>query len=127
MSDAELIEAIRGAMFVIHSNREYALTVLTGYLLIFHFIGAQLTRFQSAFVTVVFSLIYLHSNVENYGTGGILDKYRDILREQSPELVARLGISPNAGFTNEVELLLALIIYLGAILFMLSIRRRTKG
>ena len=122
MTEAELVDAIQGSMAVIHSNREFALTILTGYLLIIHFVGESLTRFQVSFVTTVYSLFYIHRCLENYGTGEIKTNYLHLLHEQYPEFAEKLNMSPHAGLTNGIALLLAFLIFVGSILFMWSVR-----
>ena len=126
MTDAELVSAIQGSIVIIQGNREYALTVLTGYLLIIYFVGEKLTRFQLAFVNAVYSLVFFYSAAGNYKTGDVLDRYRQIVNEQNPELVQRLGLSGNTDGANEIELFFTILIYVGSILFMWSIRSSKK-
>ena len=122
MTEAELVTAIQGTMAIVHSNREYALTVLTGYVLILHFMGGSLTRFQISFVTTVYSLVFLHSIAENYGAGRVQEGYRQMLREQFPEFTERLSFPSQVGLSNEMELLLGILIFIGSILFMWTVR-----
>ena len=122
MSEAEIVGAIQGAMGVIHSNREFALTILTGYLLIIHFVGKDLTRFQIMFASAVYSLFYLHRVMENYGTGVVQESYRQMLVEQFPDFAEKLNISRHSNLTNEIELALSLLIFFGSLIFMWSVR-----
>ena len=122
MTEAELVTAIQGNVTIVNSNREYALTVLTGYVLILHFMGGSLTRFQISFVTAVYSLVFLHSIALNYGAGSIQEVYRQMMREQFPEFLERLSYPSQVGIANEVELLLGLLVFIGSILFMWSVR-----
>ena len=122
MSEADIVAAIQGSMSVIHSNREFALTILTGYLLIIHFVGKNLTRFQITFATTVYSLFYLHRTLENYGTGSIQERYRQLLGDQFPDFAEKLNLSRHADVTNEIELVLSLLIFVGSILYMWGVR-----
>ena len=122
MTEAELVTAIQGNVTIVNSNREYALTVLTGYVLILHFMGGSLTRFQISFVTAVYSLVFLHSIALNYGAGSIQEVYRQMMREQFPEFLESLSYPSQVGIANEVELLLGLLVFIGSILFMWSVR-----
>ena len=59
MTEYEVIDAINSTMALAYSVSQYGLAIMTGYLLIAHFIGAQLSVFQVWFVSIVF--VVMHS------------------------------------------------------------------
>ena len=58
MSEYEIIDAINSTMANAWTVSQYALTIITGYLLIAHFIGRQLRPFQVWLVSTIFVVMH---------------------------------------------------------------------
>ena len=58
MTEYELIDVLNSTKANAWTVSQYALTIITGYLLIAHFIGKQLSSFQALFVSVVFLVMH---------------------------------------------------------------------
>lgn len=58
MTEYELIDALNSTMANAWTVSQYGLTIVTGYLLIAHFIGRHLTKFQVLFVSLVFVVMH---------------------------------------------------------------------
>ena len=57
MTEYELIDALNSTIAQAFSISQYSLSIVTGYLLIVHFIGRSLTVFQISFVNTVFLIM----------------------------------------------------------------------
>jgi hypothetical protein len=67
MDEYQLVDAMKSTMAQAWTVSQYGLSIMTGYLLIAHFIGRQLTFFQVAFVNVVFVIMHTLVLVSNIG------------------------------------------------------------
>ena len=101
MTEAELIEIVQGAIEIGNSQQEFALTVLTGYLLIAYFVGTRLTRFEVSFITSIYILMgvsYIFTRAIN---ASIVQNYREMLLARVPEYSSQIGFDGAYGIPKE--------------------------
>ena len=67
MTEYEVIDALNSTMANAWTVSQYALTIITGYLLIAHFIGKQLSSFQVWFMSIVFVVMHAMNIVSLIG------------------------------------------------------------
>jgi hypothetical protein len=67
MTEYEVIDALNSTMANAWTVSQYALTIITGYLLIAHFIGKQLSSFQVWFMSIVFVVMHVMNIVSLIG------------------------------------------------------------
>ena len=67
MSEYEIIDAMNSTMANAWTVSQYGLTIITGFLLMAHFIGRQLTTFQAWFVCIVFLVMHTMNIVSLVG------------------------------------------------------------
>ena len=127
MTDAELLFAIQGGLEIGQSKLEFSLALLTGYLLIAHFIGEKLTRFEVCFVNAVYILVGTAQILSVFATGQILGNLRSILVSQTPELSAQTGLTAvvsEYNYSGAPSALISMIVLAESLLFMQGVRKR---
>ena len=67
MTEAELYASLETAVANAYTLSDSSIVVLTGYLLIAFFVGDRLSRFQAAFATLLFVLVYSSYQVSIWG------------------------------------------------------------
>ena len=128
MDEYQLIDAMNSTMAQAWTISQYGLSILTGYLLIAHFIGRKLTFFQVSFVNVIFLIMHTLSIVSNIGLANRIQLLNLKLKAAGSDMVLQTFISAVDGGsgTGWPAYLLGTLITVGSLMFMWSVRHPKK-
>lgn len=124
MDEYQLVDALHSTMAQAWTVSQYGLSIMTGYLLIAHFIGRQLTFFQVSFVNVVFLIMHTLVLMSNIGLANKIFLLNERLQEYGSDLGATSLISAAEGGTGTgwPAYLLGFLVTMGCLIFMWSVR-----
>jgi hypothetical protein len=123
MTDAELLGLAQAEIEIIQGVTEWAITVLTGYLLIAYVIGRNLTLFQVAFVSTVFITLTLIALDSSLTSQSVVGNLMEILHQQNPELAIEVGYERGeAPIVAWLRPTISAAMLLGGLAFMWSVR-----
>lgn len=107
---------------------QYGLSILTGYLLIAHFIGRKLTFFQVSFVNIVFLIMHTLAVLANIGVANRIELLNSKLEATGSDMALQSLISAVDGGTGTgwPAYLLGALITGGSLIFMWSVRHPKK-
>ena len=120
MTEGELYAALEQATATAASFSDSSVVVLTGYLLIAFFVGDKLTRFQAVFASIMFVGLYLSYQISIWGQLSRMGHFNFEL--------SRLGSDiPLDRVYPHFSPLISLLLALGALYFMWSVRHSRSG
>ena len=120
MTVVELVGMSQGEANTAMMLSDAGLAVLTGYLLIAYFMGANLTLFQVTFVNIVFLLSRFANFLSLQGVVKINAYWNDKIREIDPSIP--FGVFGNADRGSILSWVVFTAVTFGAILFMWQVR-----
>ena len=124
MTLAELIAAAQGATQTSMALNEMNLAILTGYLLIAYFIGANLTLFQVSLVNTIFILSRIAGFLSMKGVMERVAYYQQKVFETNPDIPMGMLAPGTSG--SIVQSIIFILITFGALVFMWQVRHTTK-
>jgi hypothetical protein len=129
MDEYQLVDAMKSTMAQAWTVSQYGLSIMTGYLLIAHFIGRQLTFFQVAFVNVVFVIMHTLVLVSNIGIANRVALLSLKLQESGSDLgnTSIIGAADGGTGTGWPAYVTGILVTLGCLIFMRGVRHPKKG
>ena len=128
MDEYQLIDAMNSTMAQAWTISQYGLSIMTGYLLIAHFIGRKLTFFQVSFVNVVFLIMHTLAIASNIGIANRIQLLNVKLQAAGSDMALQSVISAVDGGTGTgwPAYLLGGLLTFGCLIFMWSVRHPKK-
>jgi hypothetical protein len=129
MNEYQLVDALNSTMAQSWTISQYGLSILTGYLLIAHFIGRKLTFFQVSFVNCVFLLMHILVVVSNIEVAKRVYLLSNKLQESGSDLGVQSLIEAVDSGTGPgwPAYLTGGLIGVGCLVFMWSVRHPRAG
>ena len=126
MDEYQLVDALNSTMAQAWTISQYGLSIVTGYLLIAHFIGRKLTFFQVSFVNVVFLIMHTLVVVSNIGIAKRVQLLNLKLKETGSDMAFQSFLSAADGGvgTGWPAYLTGGLFTAGCLVFMWSVRHR---
>lgn len=124
MDEYQLIDTMNSTIAQAWTVSEYGLSIVTGYLLIAHFIGRKLTFFQVSFANFVFLIMHTLVVISNVQISQRLQLIQKRLVETGSDLASHsiiTGINEEA-ISGWPAYMTGAIITLGCLIFMWSVR-----
>jgi len=125
MTEYEAAEVLNGVVANSLSAQAIFFTALSAYLAVAYTVGRQLTRYQVIFVNMVFLLMFLNMTVNQYGLFQGATHYVQVVEGTR---AGELDPIPNVPESANVAMFLVirLLLLLGALTFMWSVRHPNK-
>jgi hypothetical protein len=129
MTEYELIDAANSTASQAMAATQYALSIVTGYLLIAHFMGRKLTLFQVSFVNGIFILMH---TVVMFALVAHAKRVQVLLLKLSESgsdvaVFATLLMAPDRQPSGLVAYVIGGLITLGCLIFMWQVRHPKAG
>ena len=123
MGEFEMYEALLGTMSFSMATGQYLMSMFTGYLLIAFFVGDRLTSFQTGFVNSVFTVMYLSTAWSLRNAIERVGYFIVRLEDSGSEIpITRTMALSGADGGGELSIFISVILVLGCLLFMWSVR-----
>ena len=120
MGVQELLVIVQGDAANVMALNEFNMVLLTGYLMIAYFTGANLTLFQVSFVNCVFILSRVATFVSIQGVLNRAQYFLMDLAEADPGIP--VGSMVTGGYGGTVQAAIFVLITVGALIFMWQVR-----